>query len=51
MVFNAKLKAVLYVNRHPDYIDGVRVRLIDWDDKPFWETDKIRQVDLSDFKL
>ena len=50
-VFDAELKAALYITRHPDYIEGVRARLVDRDDKPCWKPDKISQVDLSDFKL
>jgi enoyl-CoA hydratase/carnithine racemase len=50
-VFDAELKAALYISRHPDYIEGVRARLVDRDDKPFWKPDKISQVDLLDFKL
>jgi enoyl-CoA hydratase len=50
-VFDAELKAALYMNRHPDYIEGVRARPVDRDDKPCWKPDKIRQVDLADFKL
>jgi enoyl-CoA hydratase len=50
-VFDAELKAALYISRHPDYIEGVRARLVDKDDKPSWKPDKISQVYLSDFKL
>lgn len=50
-VFDAELKAALYISRHPDYVEGVRARLVDRDDKPCWKPDKISQVDLSYFKL
>jgi enoyl-CoA hydratase len=50
-VFDAELKAALYISRHPDYVEGVRARLVDRDDKPCWRPDKISQVDLSYFKL
>lgn len=50
-VFDAELKAAMYITRHPDYIEGVRARLVDRDDKPCWKPDKISQVDLSDFRL
>jgi Enoyl-CoA hydratase/carnithine racemase len=50
-VFDAELKAALYISRHPDYIEGVRARLIDHDDKPRWKPDKISKVDISGFEL
>jgi enoyl-CoA hydratase len=50
-VFDSELKAAMYITRHPDYIEGVRARLVDRDDKPCWRPNNISQVDLSDFKL
>jgi enoyl-CoA hydratase len=50
-VFAAELKAAGFLTRHHDYIEGVRARLLDRDDKPHWRPDKIDQVDLADFKL
>ena len=50
-VFAAELKAAGFLTRHHDYIEGVRARLLDRDDKPRWRPDKIDQVDLADFKL
>lgn len=50
-IFAAELKAAGFLTRHHDYIEGVRARLLDKDDKPRWRPDKIDQVDLADFKL
>jgi enoyl-CoA hydratase/carnithine racemase len=50
-VFAAELKAAGFLTRHHDYIEGIRARLLDRDDKPRWRPDKIDQVDLADFKL
>ena len=50
-VFATELKAARFITRHPDYIEGVRARLVDRDDKPKWNPDRIHAVDLSGFKL
>jgi enoyl-CoA hydratase len=50
-VFAAELKAAEYIMRHPDFIEGVRARLLDKDNQPHWSPDKISEVDLTDFDL
>jgi enoyl-CoA hydratase len=50
-VFAAELKAAEYIIRHPDYIEGVRARLLDKDNQPRWRPDKISDVDLTDLAL
>jgi enoyl-CoA hydratase len=50
-VFTAELKAAEYIIRHPDYIEGVRARLLDKDNMPHWNPDKISKVDLTNLKL
>lgn len=50
-VFAAELKAAQYIIRHPDYIEGVRARLLDKDNSPHWRPDKISDVDLTNLKL
>ena len=50
-VFTAELKAAEYIIRHPDYIEGVRARLLDKDNQPRWSPDKISEVDLTDLDL
>ena len=50
-VFNVELQAAEFIARHPDYTEGVRARLIDKDDAPRWQPDKIEQVSLAGLKL
>jgi enoyl-CoA hydratase/carnithine racemase len=50
-VFAAELKAADFLTRHHDYLEGVRARLLDRDNKPRWRPAKIDQVDLADLKL
>jgi enoyl-CoA hydratase len=50
-VFAAELKAAEYIIRHPDYIEGVRARLLDKDNLPRWNPDEISKVDLTNLKL
>jgi len=48
-IFATELKASKFMTRHPDYIEGIRARLIDRDDMPKWNPDRIDLVDLSGF--
>ncbi len=48
-VFATELKAARFITRHPDYIEGVRARLFDRDDRPQWKPDNIEDVDISGF--
>jgi enoyl-CoA hydratase/carnithine racemase len=50
-VFAAELKAAEYIIRHPDYTEGVRARLLDKDNLPHWNPDKIGKVDLNGLNL
>ena len=50
-VFANELNASKIITRHPDYVEGVRARLVDRDDKPKWNPDRIDLVDPSRFKL
>ncbi len=49
-VFAVELKAAKYITRHPDYIEGVRARLVDKDNQPCWKPDRLELVDISGFK-
>jgi enoyl-CoA hydratase/carnithine racemase len=44
-----ELKAAQFITRHPDYIEGIRARLVDRDDKPTWNPGRIDLVDPSGF--
>lgn len=50
-VFANELKAAAFISRHPDYIEGVRARLVDRDNQPKWQPDRIDQVDLNSFVI
>ena len=44
-----ELKAAQFMTRHPDYLEGIRTRLVDRDDKPLWIPDRIDLADPSGF--
>ncbi|MBN1473764.1 MAG: enoyl-CoA hydratase/isomerase family protein [Syntrophaceae bacterium] len=50
-VFSSELRAAEFMTRQPDYLEGVRARLIEKDDTPRWQPDKIEQVNLAGLKL
>ena len=50
-VFKADLKAARFIMSHPDYVEGVRARLIDKDDNPRWQPDSIEKVASIDLNL
>ena len=35
-VFAAEAQAAAFIVRHPDYLEGIRARLLDKDDQPHW---------------
>jgi len=43
-VFEADLNAARFIFNHPDFVEGVRARLIDKDDKPRWQPPTIEEV-------
>lgn len=50
-VFQTELAAARFILDHPDYVEGVRARLVDKDDNPRWQPDKIEAVGDLDLKL
>lgn len=50
-VFQADLKAARFILAHPDYVEGVRARLIDKDDNPRWQPESIEEVGSIDLEL
>jgi enoyl-CoA hydratase/carnithine racemase len=50
-VFLADLKAARFIVAHPDYVEGVRARLVDKDDEPQWQPSSIEEVGDLDIDL
>ena len=50
-VFKSDLKAARFVLSHPDFLEGVRARLIDKDDLPKWQPESIEKVGSLDLEL
>ncbi len=50
-VFQADLKAAGFLLAHPDYLEGVRARLLDKDDNPQWQPATIEEVGPLDIDL
>ncbi len=50
-VFEADLKAARFLLAHPDYLEGVRARLLDKDDNPQWKPTSIGEVGELDLQL
>jgi enoyl-CoA hydratase len=50
-VFRADLKAARFILAHPDYLEGIRARILDKDDRPRWEPDSLEEVGKIDLGL
>jgi enoyl-CoA hydratase len=50
-VYEADFRAMQFIVRHPDFLEGVRARIIDKDDQPRWQPESIKDVDLSGLRL
>jgi enoyl-CoA hydratase/carnithine racemase len=46
-----ELAAARFILNHPDYVEGVRARLVDKDDNPRWQPKTIEAVKDPDLKL
>jgi enoyl-CoA hydratase/carnithine racemase len=44
-VFDTELKAARFMIGHPDYLEGVRARVLDKDNQPHWNPSKIEDVE------
>jgi len=47
-VFQSDAKAARFMINHPDYLEGVRARIMDKDDSPRWSPDAIEKVDFPE---
>lgn len=50
-VYAADAKAAHFMVTHPDFLEGVRARLIDKDDRPRWQPDAIHEVGVLDLEI
>lgn len=50
-VFAAETRAAQFMIRHPDYLEGIRARILEKDDQPRWTPATIEEVSLPDLGL
>ncbi len=50
-VIAAEARAARFIIRHPDYLEGIRARILDKDDQPRWTPTTIDEVTLPDLGL
>ena len=50
-VFENDFTSVQFMLRHPDFLEGVRARIIEKDNQPGWKPDRLEKVDLSELRL
>ena len=50
-VFQAELRGACFILKHPDYVEGVRARLLDKDDNPRWQPMTFEAVGTLDVQL
>lgn len=49
-VFAAETRAARFILRHPDYLEGIRARILDKDDQPHWQPSSIEEVTFPDIE-
>ena len=49
-VFENDFKSVQFILRHPDFLEGVRARIIEKDNQPRWKPDSLGKVDVSELQ-
>jgi enoyl-CoA hydratase len=50
-VFAAEAAGARFMIRHPDYLEGIRARILDKDDQPLWQPATTEEVTLPDPRL
>lgn len=50
-VFATEAGAARFMIRHPDYLEGIRARILDKDDRPHWQPATIEEITLPDERL
>jgi len=43
-IFHREALAAHFMITHPDYLEGIRARIIDKDDQPRWQPDTIEKL-------
>jgi enoyl-CoA hydratase/carnithine racemase len=50
-VYDTDYRAIQFIINHPDFLEGIRARIIDKDNQPRWQPNSIEKVDLSELSL
>lgn len=50
-VFENDLRAAQFILSHPDFLEGIRSRLIDKDNQPQWKPSRLEEVELHGLRL
>jgi enoyl-CoA hydratase len=50
-VFDNDIKAVQFIVKHPDFIEGVRARLVEKDNDPRWRPETIGEVGILEVDI
>jgi enoyl-CoA hydratase/carnithine racemase len=50
-VFDSEGRAARFIIRHPDYLEGIRARILDKDDQPHWQPATTAEVTLPEMRF